>query len=62
MGKTIKKRSSTNALLAEKLAEKYGFTKQFVNKAVMGKNTSVTAQTILKEYNELLLKVDSIFK
>jgi hypothetical protein len=44
------------------LAVKYGFSKRYVRECISGRRKCVTGDTIRKDYNEMLRKIDEAIK
>ncbi len=58
MSKNTEKRQSYNKVVVNKLSEKYGFTKHYIRQCLRGDRNSLTSDTIRKEYNGLVKKVE----
>ncbi|MBI1838253.1 MAG: hypothetical protein HYR91_13410 [Flavobacteriia bacterium] len=46
-----------NTIAVERLSVKHGFTKRFIRQCISGDRTSQTADTIKKDYKELVSKI-----
>ena len=51
-----------NPVVVQELADKHGFTKMFIRQCIRGDRTSITAETIAKEYKLLVAKVNDALK
>jgi len=49
-----------NLLVIGSLSKKHGLTKRFINQCLNGERTSITAQTIVREYKELDKKIADV--
>jgi len=57
MSKSNQKQNKYNPLVIEQLSARHGFTKIFIRQCLKGDRNSITADTIRKEYKELVKKV-----
>ena len=59
MSKSNQKRNSYNTLVVEQLSSKHGFTKRFIRQCLSGERVSLTADTICRDYKDLVKKVNT---
>lgn len=57
MNKCNQKPNRYNPVVVQQLSEKHGFTKIFIRQCLKGDRNSLTADTIRKEYKDLVKKV-----
>lgn len=54
MSKSTKNNQSYNADILNELVKKYGVTKKFIRESIRGDRTSLTSDSIKKDYTTLL--------
>lgn len=57
MDKVTRKNEKWNALVINRLSEKYGLSSYYVRQCLKGYKDSITSNTIRKEYREMDAKV-----
>lgn len=58
MSKSNQKPNRYNPVVVQQLSVKHGFTKIFIRQCLKGDRNSLTADTIRKEYRDLVRKVE----
>lgn len=59
MDKSNQKRNSYNTTVVNQLSTKHGLTKRFIRQCLSGDRVSLTADTICREYKDLVKKVEA---
>lgn len=62
MQQDTKHTTKYNHAVVDRLAAKYGLTKDFIRKSLSGARTSETSDTIKKDYNDLVKKMNDALK
>ncbi|RQO66869.1 hypothetical protein DBR40_21695 [Pedobacter sp. KBW01] len=59
MNKNSQNRNTYNTVVISELSSRHGFTKIFIRQCLKGDRNSLSADTIRREYKQLVKKVES---